>query len=297
MELRRFLVILTIVLIAILVVVVWLLPSNEDFRNDNPFWNGAKLMSENYSALPLDSLADLPASPQGSTLILVPYLSFTAAEFEELSHFIKQGGTLILADDYGFGNQLLEYLGLEVRFAGQALLDPLLNYRNKWFPKISRFESSRLTDNIETLVLNHATSLINVEADKVIALSSPFSFLDLDNNLVRQTDEPVGPLPVISQHKMGKGQLILVADPSLFINSMEPMESNNIFIQNIAAVTTSSLYIDQSHLPTSDLSRTKILLADIRGYLVTPLGTTGLVLLALAIALKPIWHKRDSKRS
>ncbi len=297
MELRRFLTILTIALVTILVVVVWLFPSNEDFKNDNPFWNGAKFMNENYSALPLDSLADLPSSPQGSTLILVPYLNFTTAEFEELSHFIKQGGTLILADDYGFGNQLLEYLGLEARFAGQALLDPMLNYRNKWFPKISRFESSRLTDNVETLVLNHATCLINVEPDEVIALSSRFSFLDRDNNLVRHTDEPVGPLPVISQHEMEKGQLILVADPSLFINSMEPMESNNIFIQNIAAVTTSSLYFDQSHLPTTDLSRTKILLADIRGYLVTPLGTTGLVLLALAIALKPIWHKRDDKRS
>ncbi len=292
MELRRFLVILTIALVLILAIVVWFFPSNEDFRAENSFWNGTKDISSSYPASPLASLSGLPSSPQGSALILIPYLDFTPAELEELQSFVTQGGMLVLADDYGFGNQILEYLGLKTRFSGQVLFDPLSNYKNKWFPRISHIISSPITSNIESLILNHATCLTDVETDDILALSSQFSFLDLNGNESWDEGEPTGPLPVISGHSLGSGQLILISDPSIFINSMETIESNCDFIQNLADITTSRLLIDQSHLPPSNLQRTKNLLADIRGSLITPAGTLGLVIVALTITLMPIWHKR-----
>ncbi|MBA7621893.1 hypothetical protein ES703_29263 [subsurface metagenome] len=292
MELRRFLVILTIALVIILAVVIWFLPTNEDFRADNPFWNGTKDISSSYPASPLASLSDLPPSPPGSTLILIPYLDFTPAELEQLHTFVTQGGTLVLADDYGFGNQILEYLGLKARFSGQVLLDPMSNYKNKWFPRISHIIPSSLTTNTESLILNHATCLTDVETGDALALSSVFSFLDLNGNEEWDEDEPTGPLPVISHHSLGSGQLILVSDPSIFINSMETIESNYDFVQNIAAITTFRLLVDQSHLPPSNLHQTKNLLAYIRGWLITPVGTLSLVILALTITLMPIWQRR-----
>jgi len=293
MELRRFVVILTIALVFILTVVVWFLPTNEDFRADNPFWNGTKDISSSYPASPLASLSDLPLSPQGSTLILIPYLDFTPAELEQLHTFVTQGGTLVLADDYGFGNQILEYLGLKARFSGQVLLDPMSNYKNKWFPRISHIIPSSLTINTESLILNHATCLTDVETGDALALSSVFSFLDLNGNESWDEGEPTGPLPVISRHSLGSGQLILISDPSIFINSMETMESNYDFVQNIAAITTSRLLIDQSHLPPSNLHQTKNLLATIRDSVTTPVGAVSLVILALTITLIPIWHKKE----
>ncbi len=295
MRLHRFLVILTIALVIILAIVVWFFPSNEDFRADNPFWNGTKDISSLIPASPLESLSDLPISPEGSTLILIPYLDFTPAELEGLNSFVTKGGTLVLADDYGYGNQVLEYLGLKARFSGQTLLDPLFSYKNKWFPRISHTISSPVTSNTESLILNHATCLIDVETDDVLALSSSFSFLDLNGNRGWDEDEPTGPLPVISHHNLGSGQIILVSDPSIFINSMETIESNSDFVQNLAAITTSRLIIDQSHLPPSNLHQTKNLLADIRGFLIAPVGTLGLVILALTITLMPIWHKTEKE--
>lgn len=294
-NLRRFLVMLTIALVIILTVVMWFSPTNDDFRTDNPFWNGAKSVSSSYPVSPLESLSNLPPSPKGSTLILIPYLQSSSTELEALNSFTTQGGTLILADDYGYGNQVLEYLGLEARFSGQPLLDPLANYKNKWFPRISHLKSSSLTNNIEGLVFNHATCLIDVEATDVLAQSSSFSFLDLNGNQVWEEDEPTGPLPVISQHNLGSGQIILISDPSIFINSMETLASNYNFMQNIAALTPSNLLIDQSHLPPSNLYQTKNLLARIHGFFITPLGTLGLVILALTITLMPLWHKRKTE--
>ncbi len=292
MNLRRFLVMLTIALVIVLAVVVWFTPTNEDFRADNPFWNGTKNLSSSSPVVFLESLSNLPSSPNGSTLIFIPYLPSNPSELEALNSFVAQGGTLILADDYGYGNRVLGYLELKARFSGQPLLDPLVNYKNKWFPRISRFKPSSVTDNIDTIVFNHATCLTDVEATDVLALSSSFSFLDLNGNQEWEEDEPTGPLPVISQHKLGSGRIILVSDPSLFINGMERLESNYNFIQNIAALTTSNLLIDQSHLPPSNLHQTKSLLTYIHGYLTTPLGTLGLVILALTVTLMPLGHER-----
>jgi len=292
-ELRKFLAILTIAIIILLAIIVWFFPSDEDFRTENSFWNGSRNISSSYSTSPLESLSDLPSSPQGSTLILIPYLDFTDVELEELKYFVTQGGTIILADDYGYGNRVLNYLGLKVRFSGQALLDPLVNYKNKWFPRIVHLKPSPLTSGIENLIFNHAACLTNVQTDDTLALSSRFSFLDLNGNEIWDEDEPTGPLAVVSRHNLGSGQLLLISDPSVFINSMETMAGNNNFIKNIAATTPASLFIDQSHLPPSDLHQTKNLLTRIHGFFITPTGTLGLVVLALTITLIPIWHKKQ----
>jgi len=71
------------------------------------------------------------------------------------------------------------------------------------------------------------------------------------------------------------------------------MEGNYELAQNIAAITTSRLLIDQSHLPPSNLSESKNLLAYIRGFLNTTIGTLGLVIVALIITLIPILSKKE----
>jgi len=293
MNLRKFLMILTIALVIILAIVVWFSPSDEDFRTENPFWNGIKDIRSSYPVSPLESLSGLPPSPEGSTLILIPYLRLNPAELEMVNYFVSGGGTLILADDYGYGNHLLTYLGLKARFSGQPLLDPLANYKNQWFPRISHFKDSSLTNNVDSLVFNHATCLNDVEAADILARSSSFSFLDVNGNGTHDETEPTGPLPVISRHTLGNGQVVLVSDPSLFINSMKTTANNDSLMRNIAATAPSSLFIDQSHLPPSNLSQTKNQLNYIYySFLATRPGIFGLVIVALTITLMPLWRER-----
>ena len=287
MQLHKFITITTLLVILALTALVWFFPSNDDFRVENRLWNGA---SETLGGpfRPVKSLAQLPA---GSTLLLIPYVDFATAELQTVKDFVVRGGTLILADDYGYGNRVLEFLGFKARFSGRPLLDPLVNYKNQWFPRIVHLNDSPLTDGIENLVLNHATAIMNVPADEVIAQSSAFSYLDLNANEKQEADEPNGPHPVISRYSLGGGQVILIADPSLFINSMSGIEDNHQLIQNITLNTTPPL-VDQSHLTPSNLHQTKDLLASARGSLASPLGTLGVVALALSITLLPFWRER-----
>jgi len=291
-SLHKFLAIISAVVILILAGVVWFFPPNDDFRMENPFWNGTR-ETFTYPFSPLKSLADLPQGQgQGAVLVLIPYVDFTAGDLEAIKSFVTRGGTLVLADDYGYGNQVLEYLGLNARFFGAPLLDPLINYKNQWVPSIFHLESSPLTNGIESLVFNHATALMNVEPAATLARSSAFSFIDLNNDELKEDNEPFGPFPVISQHNLELGQIILIADPSLFINSMEEMPGNNNLVRNIATLSATQLFVDQSHLPQSSLQQTKNLMANVRGYLTTPLGTLGLTALALSLTLMPFWRER-----
>ena len=296
MELRRFLGILAAALIILLILTIWFFPSNDDFRLDNPFWHGTGDIRAEYEIQAIDSLEELPSSPRGATLLLIPYVSSIPEELHYLKVFVSRGGRLILADDYGHGNEILEYLELEARFSGDTLLDPLVNYKNKRFPRILNFESDPLTSNTDNLVFNHATSLINVSENVVLAMSSPFSFLDYNGDGTRESSEPTGPLPVISRHEVDNGEVILISDPSIFINSMDKIAGNNDFIQNIAA-TSSVLYLDQSHLTFTELYHSRSLLQRTRDVLATTIGTAVLVLVAIVAALIPIWYRKKKPRT
>jgi len=290
--LRRFLATLCVAAVVVMAIVVWFLPSDEDFRVENPFWNGARDLGSGDAVVPLDSLSELPDPPQGAVLILVPYVEFAAPELEAVGRFVTQGGTLVLADDYGYGNQVLEHLGMKERFSGQVLLDPFFNHRNERMPRVYNFEPGPVTTGVRSLALNHATCLVNVREEDVLGRSSSFSFLDADDSGTWDQGELTGPLPVISQHTLAGGRILLFSDPSIFINSMQTVEGNHKVVENLAGAAASRVFIDQSHLPRSDLDRTKVFLADLRTALVTPVGALALATLLLALTLRPLWYRK-----
>lgn len=134
MESRKFLPLLMLLIILGLSVTVWFYPPTGDFRVDNPFWNGLSSFCDKAKVASLDSLGDLPSAGKGTALLVVPYERFTEVELAQVRSYVSSGGTLVLSDDYGYGNQVLGGLGLKIRFNGQPLLDPLFDYRNKWLP-------------------------------------------------------------------------------------------------------------------------------------------------------------------
>ena len=292
MDWRRVLWISGVVTVIVLGVLVWFYPVIDDFREDNPSWNGTTVFAAQFAATGVNSLlADLPLDASGTTLVLVPYTEFSAAELEQVKLYVSGGGTLLLMDDYGCGNEVLEYLGLSVRFYGTPLLDPLFNYKNKQFPRITEFSSSSpLTADVETMVLNHATALKDVPEADVIAQSSSFSFLDENGNSTwdEDEDEPKGPFAVIATTTYGTGKIILVADPSILINSMEGMEDNAVFLRN-ATGSDSQVLLDQSHLPERALAVAKEELEETRHFMGAPLVVLGIIVVVLALTWRRVW--------
>lgn len=289
---RRFLALVLISAAALVVLAIWVYPSSAHFRADNPFWNGLRGVGGRFDAELLSSLSALPSPPRNTVLIEVPYLEFSPEEVSLLRDYLLAGGTVLLMDDYGTGNQVLDGLGANMRFTGYPLLDPLFSYRNQWLPRIADL---RGPPGVNGLVLNHATSLEGTGAE-VIALSSSFSYLDSDGNGQWDDEEPAGPLPVAAQVRVGEGLLIMVSDPSILINSMLPLEDNRAFVAGLLELrgAPSRVLLDQSHLTREPLEAAKGLLATGQRAIASPAGLAAIAALSVIIFLVPTWRQKGA---
>jgi hypothetical protein len=294
MKQHKLLLILTLAVMLLLVAIIWFYPPTGDFRTANPFWNGLATFTIQFKASELTSLESLPKTLRKETvLIIIPYEQFTETELEQLRNYTSTGGTLIILDDYGYGNQILSYLGLEMRFSGKPLLDPLFSYKNKWLPKATNFTKTQITNGVNSIVLNHASTLSNTSDATILAWSSRFSFLDINGNSSWDPEEPTGPLPIAAYAKIGEGNIIVIADPSILINSMINMDDNLVFIGNAIHIENSNpkVLVDQSHLPKASLDEAKNIIATVYSAASSPLGALSLIVIILALTLNPLWRK------
>jgi hypothetical protein len=272
--------VITLVLV-ISILSIWFYPSIQDFMAGNTMWNGIRDFSGEFSAADIDSMDELPDLPEGTVLISVPYLEYSDDELANIKQFVSDGGTLLLMDDYGYGNSVLAELGVGVRFSNIPLLDPLFNYKNQWLPKITDFSPEVVESGIDAVVLNHATTLTNTVASETVAWSSGSSFMDMNENGSWNQDEPKGPFPVAAQLHLGKGLVAIASDPSIMINSMVDRDDNYSFISYLSSHGDEQMdiLIDRSHLTKAPLDVSKMRLRSGREMLSSPYALVGIIAL------------------
>lgn len=254
------------VLGVLLIALVWFYPLAQDFHPENPFWNGLSSFVRDYR-VSLVTPETLPLAPGGTALVMIPRRPLAPGELEAARRYVSGGGRLLLMDDFGWGNQVAEGLRLEARFAAKPLLDPLVNYdKNRNFPTAAQARQER--EEPVRVVLDRPTSLTGVPPGYVLASSSRFSFLDLNDNRIWDEGEPTGPLAVAAQVPLGEGTVVLVADPSVLINSM--LERNRIFVDVLLGGRETLLYA--YNLPQDPLTASKKSLEVVHNALVSPVG-------------------------
>jgi hypothetical protein len=295
MKTIKLLLALTLVIIISMLTLIWFFPPNGDFRVENPSWNGLSTLDSRTQLTVIDSFDNLPVNSKGTALLLVPYEPFSDSELLQLKNYTLNGGTLVILDDYGYGNQVLSSDGLKMRFTGVPLLDPLYNYKDKWMPKITDFSNSSIAANVTSIVLNHATCLNNTSDSTVVAYSSTFSILDVNGDGSWNNNEPTGPFPVIAYNQVGQGIVVVVADPSLMINSMLGLDNNLQFVNNVVGIQGSNakIFVDQSHLPKEPLDDAKASIATVYGAVASPIGTLSLIAVILVLSLNLMWRKSE----
>jgi len=220
-----------------------ILGNPDDFGPTNAAWNGLSTFVSVEKPTILQNLSSLP--PDGTGFVLLedgPSTSYTPAEVRGVSSFISSGGTLILADDYGVGNSLLSGMRLYSRFTGSLLTDPLFNFRNSFLvvaPDVTM-------KNVSSLALNYATTLtVSDPGSQVLGYSSDFSYLYLTQPGGSIASAHHGPFPVLAEIPDVKGRVFLIADDSVFINSMMFRNGNAALLKDLS---TGKMLLDTSHL-------------------------------------------------
>ena len=246
LSVSKFMIIVGVITAGLLVLYV---PPAVDFSITNPFWNGYTVVSDRLNATVIDKPLTFPIkNPNKIVIITIPYSKYIDLEIENLKNFVKNGGTLIILDDYGYANQILRAFGDYVTIINNTMLvDSLFNYRNGRLPKIIEFSEDPDVANITQVVFNHASVLYILSPKvKVLAYSSSFSFLDDNLNGICDPGECKGPFPVIAKFTYGSGVVYVISDPSFLLNSMIDIGDNYKLILNL--VKDKSVWIDQYHL-------------------------------------------------
>lgn len=269
-------------------VFVWAHPNDRDSSILNRGWNGLSQASESLHASALLSYSDLSEVAQPATLIVIPRLPLEPAALAAVDVFIGEGGTLIVLDDFGYGNDLLAELGVGVRLNGAMLMDPLYCYRDASMPGVELVHAGELEEPIAP-VLNRATWLEVDGAGEVWAQSSYFSYGDTNADGSRSSGEPDGPLPVGVVVHRGAGVVVVVSDSSLLLNSMVGVGDN---VEALTQFTRGEVVLDQVHLPEAQVDRSKEGFAAVRTALGGGAGVVALVLLSCGLAVAYAWYNR-----
>ena len=130
------------------------------------------------------------------------------------------------------------------------------------FPLITNFSPSPVTNNLTTIVLNRPSYIQaeNSSQVNIIGVSSPFSFIDFSGEGKLSVNETLDSYPVLVTVKIGRGLLLLVADPSMFINDMVGLYDNMRLFQNVLTIGGGSVIFDTAHLVRAPLTDWRIML-------------------------------------
>lgn len=189
-----------------------------------------------YDTVPAETVA----------FVLSPDRRYADDEAARVRAFVRGGGTLVVAEDFGpHANPLLDRVGASTRVDGRPLRDEYSHYRSPNLPVATGVERSDLTGGAEELTLNRGTAL-EPNGARVVVASSPLAYLDTNRNASLDPAESVEAHPVVTTERVGEGRVVVVADPSVFINAMLDRAGNRQFARALAA-SGETVLLDYSH--------------------------------------------------
>ncbi len=249
--------------------------NESEFSIYNPGWNGCsdlavktremgsftpniEVAEGKRTEVTQKDLTEYDVEPEKTGMIIIgPRQEFSGETRDYVHDFLRDGGKLVLADDFGSGNSLLNGLETNSSFRSSPLLD--LSYEKK--PKFGvayNTTEHRINDNVSQVMLNSPTAIDKDENATTLLRSSKASWLDENENGVKDDEESYKEYPLITMESYGDGELILVSDPSIFINSMLDKKDNRELSVNLLDYLSqgrSDLIFDESHREMSFVNR------------------------------------------
>ncbi len=195
---------------------------------------------------------------------------YSEVEAGALRDYMKDGGNIILADDFGYGNSVFRGpYDAGVKFYGDQLYD-----MNRWTDPGHPHNASYAIIDVDIptlgftgkqLLFSSATALQINAGGKALSLasSSQQSFVDKDGDgeggAAEVANKTVGGVPVIAEVTAGSGRMIVISDPSIFINQEYGELDNREFIMAVVnylagGVKTTVIFEESRHVQTNLVS-------------------------------------------
>lgn len=234
---------------------------------------------------PHDATTYEQLSPDGTVaFVLAPDSRYRADDVARVSEFVRSGGTLVVADDYGpHANELLQQLGASARLDGRPVRDVRSNYRSSAMPVASPVADHQFVAGVESVTLNHGTVVEPGEATPLVN-TSEHAYVDADWNGGLGPNETLETHTVATVERVGEGQVVVVGDASVFINAMVERPGNRNFVRALLS-GRGTVVLDHSH--AADLPPAVLAVIVVRESAALQFGLGTLAVGALAV-----WSRR-----
>jgi len=283
--------------------------STASFGVYNAGWDGASQLREEARAVGAESEIVRNTTRYASVtangtiaVVISPEGSYGPESTTRLRRFVRQGGTLLVADDRrSRANELLAALGVRVRLDGRTLRDDRYNYRSSALVVARNVSERPLTRDVDQLTLNYGTALNLSRAEvpgpnrtTILANTSEFAYLDTNGNGEIDGNESLGQYPIVTTEPVGEGRIMVVSDPSMFINAMLDRPDNRAFLRAVLG-SHERVLIDDSH--TTRLPPLAAAVLAIRDSPAMQLLLGGLALAVVGLCgRRPWWLRRPIAR-
>ncbi len=187
----------------------------------NTNWNGcsefAKMIHHRGKLIPILSPYDSYSINEGVLFIISPDIHYSNSDIEKIKNFLNNGGVLVIADDFGYSNDILDGLNISSKISRRRTFD-LFYYKNYSLIQTYKVENfnGKLTFNIPSYLLS--------------------------NNGEIKSSKKV----LMKKIKYGNGEVIVISDSDIFINGMKNYNEKfwEFFLNNLNA---NIYYIDEVH--------------------------------------------------
>ena len=199
----------------------------EELSVERRAWNGlSELLAIARTQGSVLTPAQLDATQLEATDSLLIVHPTTPLPIAELAKFLRKGGRLAVADDFGTGRSLFAAFGMGMHPPNRASSRSLRG--NPELLIATPLAGHALADGVEALVTNHTQIIYHPDLRPVFALSGSRG-------------------AVVLSGAVGKGRLVALADASLLINNMLQFPGNRSFARNLLhflrTSSTTRLYI------------------------------------------------------
>jgi hypothetical protein len=266
------------------------LPGNAlEFSRYNTEWNGSSHFFsdlDRHRLVEVTTPADLNSAGKNDILLIIaPSHTPTSAEIAGYREFLDRGNTILIADDFGTGNDILLGLGSRIAILNGNLSSMDRGYSDPYSVVAYRVSNSTLAFNGDSVLLNRPAALTG---GKTILLTSVMSWIDTNTDRKINLQELMGTFAVMAEEKVGNGNLIVLSDASIFTNTMYEADEtydNRLLLGSISG-GQNQIFIDQMNSRTGDVEGISGILSPVRSNLAIKIIFLFILMLLLMAAWK-----------
>ncbi|MFB6163054.1 MAG: DUF4350 domain-containing protein [Halococcoides sp.] len=225
--------------------------SSATFDPYNSGWNGTSefraLAADHGQATLITEGTYTRLDPDRSVVVvLAPTEAYYARSGRALQSYLNQGGTVVVAGDRGRPADWLVQNLTDYRLNRTPVRD-LASYTKGPALPLVHPPADRPIDGVESVATNLPASIENVPPEKRMLVTSATAYRDADGDAHPDDSEPLGPFTVAASQSVGDGRVIVLADPSVVIDSMIDRADNRAFVTTLFG-DADRIYLDRSHV-------------------------------------------------